>query len=122
MKIPRQFLVKDSKENLHPCPACGFNTLEEICGSFEICRICGWENDPVQLFQLDYRGGANSSSMIEWQQELICDHPADQKAWGEWLRASDWRPINAVDVAKGPAMKERYVADALNAPSESVSC
>jgi len=41
------------------CPACGFQVLAEGYGSYEICEICGWEDDSVQLANPTSGGGAN---------------------------------------------------------------
>ena len=47
-------------------PCCGFVTLDERPpGTYEICRVCGWEDDPVQFADPDYRGGANTDSLRE---------------------------------------------------------
>ena len=51
----------------YPCPACGFLVFEEPPGSYEICPICFWEDDLVQLIWTDYAGGANDPSLIEAQ-------------------------------------------------------
>lgn len=36
-------------------------------GSYDICPICDWEDDPVQLRWPDFAGGANHPSLIEAQ-------------------------------------------------------
>ena len=49
-----------------PCPCCGFVTLdEEPPGTYNICPVCYWEDDPVQFRDPDYRGGANQLSLRE---------------------------------------------------------
>jgi Cysteine-rich CPCC len=49
-----------------PCLCCGHLTLPEPPpGSDEICEVCGWEDDPVQADDPDFRGGANSGSLDE---------------------------------------------------------
>lgn len=35
-------------DDLFPCPICGSKTLSEESGSFDICHICGWEEDGLQ--------------------------------------------------------------------------
>ncbi len=31
------------------CPCCGYLTFtEEVCGTFEICPVCFWEDDNTQ--------------------------------------------------------------------------
>jgi predicted RNase H-like HicB family nuclease len=46
------------------CPVCGERNFEED-NNFEVCDVCGWENDGVQLDDPDYRGGANEKSLNE---------------------------------------------------------
>ena len=70
MKIPDRFL-RDRGEPLgaFPCPCCRFFTLDEQPpGTYQICAMCGWEDDPVQFADPDYRGGANRPSLNEWRQ------------------------------------------------------
>ncbi|WP_111882815.1 CPCC family cysteine-rich protein [Paracidovorax anthurii] len=63
-------MKKSSAEKLNPCPCCEQFTLGEV-GAYEICDICGWEDDPVQSSDPDYAGGANNESLKEargrWQ-------------------------------------------------------
>ena len=48
----------------YPCPCCGFLTLEEEPpGTFDICPVCFWEDDPVQFENPDYPFGANRVSL-----------------------------------------------------------
>lgn len=61
---------------LHPCPCCGFRTLtEEERGGYEICGVCGWEDDFVQFRDPGYRGGANSESLDEARAAFLARHP-----------------------------------------------
>ncbi len=47
-----------------PCPCCGYLTLsEEPPGTFEICDVCGWEDDNTQFSDPEYSGGANRISL-----------------------------------------------------------
>jgi len=50
------------KQTLHTCPLCGSKTITEP-GAYEICPVCGWEDDPVQSKDPDYAGGANTQSL-----------------------------------------------------------
>ena len=43
------------------CPVCGKNELL----LFDVCEECGWENDPVQSDDPEYKGGANEMSLKE---------------------------------------------------------
>jgi len=48
----------------YACPCCGYLTFdEEPPGSFEICPVCGWEDDEVQFCDSTYESGANSVSL-----------------------------------------------------------
>ena len=50
----------------YPCPCCGQYTLTgKPPGTYLICRVCGWEDDPVQFDDPDYTGGANRVSLAE---------------------------------------------------------
>lgn len=43
------------------CPCCG----RTMVGEYDICPVCKWENDPVQLRKPDFQGGANKMSLDE---------------------------------------------------------
>ncbi len=50
----------------YPCRCCGYLTMgSEDTGSFDICPVCGWEDDNVQADSPDRRGGANTISLNE---------------------------------------------------------
>jgi hypothetical protein len=72
MRIPARFLRGDEPpKGGFACPCCGFVTLQEPPpGTYEICRVCGWEDDLVQFRDPDYRGGANSESLNEARAEF----------------------------------------------------
>ncbi len=42
------------------CPCCGIGTVTD---EYDICLVCGWENDPIQNADPDFSGGANKESM-----------------------------------------------------------
>ena len=46
------------------CPVCGKHYFNEA-GAYEICPVCGWEDDPLQRKEPDFKGGANSMSLNE---------------------------------------------------------
>lgn len=62
-------------EELKPmkCPVCGLTTFT-YSNDFDICPVCGWENDGVQLSKPDFEGGANTISLNQarkhWQELL----------------------------------------------------
>ena len=50
------------------CPCCGYDTLtEEPPGTYDLCPICFWEDDPVQYKDPTFKGGANRVSLIQGQ-------------------------------------------------------
>lgn len=52
-----------------PCPCCDSLTLPEPPpGTYFICPVCAWEDDPVQFANPDYVGGANRVSLAEARQ------------------------------------------------------
>ncbi|MBQ7651641.1 MAG: hypothetical protein IJS15_11825 [Victivallales bacterium] len=46
----------------YPCPCCGRKVIENP-GDYEICPVCGWEDDPTQAQDPDFEGGANELSL-----------------------------------------------------------
>lgn len=60
-------------KSVHSCPCCGKYDFSEG-GSYEICPVCNWEDDPVQEEDPIFGGGANTMSLNEarvaWSQGL----------------------------------------------------
>lgn len=55
----------------YACPCCGYLTLTEpASGSYDICSVCFWEDDGVQLRDPDYAGGANRVSLNEGRESF----------------------------------------------------
>jgi hypothetical protein len=52
------------------CPCCGYLTIAEL-GGYEICPVCGWEDDPVQAEDPLYGGGANEESLSEARANFV---------------------------------------------------
>lgn len=56
----------------YKCPCCGFYTFEEEPdGTYYICPVCFWEDDPIQLQDETYEGGANHISLKEARKNYI---------------------------------------------------
>jgi len=54
------------------CPCCGYLTISDRPpGTFEICPVCGWEDDSAQFTNLSLRGGANGVSLAEARQNFL---------------------------------------------------
>ncbi len=50
------------------CPCCGYKTFDvQPDGTYLICPVCSWEDDPIQLANRDYEGGANGVSLRQAQ-------------------------------------------------------
>jgi len=74
----------------YPCPCCGFLVFDDPPGSFDICQVCGWEDDISQL-RFPTMGGA--------QAPLVdCQRAASERsvvASGMNVeRDSAWRPLD----------------------------
>ena len=54
----------------YKCPCCGQKTLDSE-HMFDICSICGWEDDNVQFSNPDLRGGANFFSLNEYRKAYL---------------------------------------------------
>jgi RNAse (barnase) inhibitor barstar len=53
----------------YPCPCCGYIVFLEPPGSYEICPICFWEDDALQLeYATTLAGGANGPTLAEAQE------------------------------------------------------
>lgn len=97
--------MPDSEQ--YTCPCCGYMTLHEPPGSYDICHVCFWEDDPVQLLDPWYAGGANRLSLEQSQQNVAeagaCDENGLAHARG--VQADDrkdpnWRVVNQDDRRK----------------------
>ncbi len=81
----------------YPCPSCGFLIFDEPPGSYDICDICGWEDDHVQLKHPFMRGGANGGSLFDYQQEILKEIPIEVREHSGYVRDSDWYPLRLED-------------------------
>jgi hypothetical protein len=85
------------------CPCCGYMTFNyKPDGSYDICGVCFWEDDPIQLQDPDYEAGANSVSLRQAQRNFLefgaCDRemlhnvrpPAKDEA-----RDKNWKPLDS---------------------------
>jgi hypothetical protein len=91
-----RFWAEDVSIFKWPCPCCRWRTLtEQPPGTYEICEICGWEDDPVQFQDPSYRGGANEPSLVEARANFERSGASDIK------RSPRVRKPTAQDVREG---------------------
>ncbi len=57
-------MKNDKYSTPHTCPVCGKYEFEGY-GSFDVCEVCGWEDDSTQENNPDEDGGANHMSLNE---------------------------------------------------------
>ncbi len=55
----------ENKTSKRKCACCGYYTLTEPAGGFEICPVCFWEDDAVQNSDPEFEGGANKVCLRE---------------------------------------------------------
>lgn len=85
-----------------PCPCCGYLIFDEPPGSYDICEICFWEDDALQLeFATTLDGGANSMTLEDAQKAFAqtTAKSAGRIAYTRAPRPTDrrdpeWRPID----------------------------
>jgi hypothetical protein len=82
-----------AEEASFPCPSCGFEVFSEQPGSYEICDLCGWEDDHVQLRFPAMAGGSNKLSLAEHQMQAIAAYPLNVSLAKGVRRCKEWRPI-----------------------------
>ena len=56
------------------CPCCGKHYFSEE-DSFEICPVCGWEDDKFQRHHPDFDGGANVMSLNQAREAYAAGRP-----------------------------------------------
>lgn len=86
------------KRREHPCPACGFLTFVEPPGSYEICVVCNWENDHVQLRYPLLETGPNANSLVDTQNWVLKHFPLSMTSAGRYRRDPGWRPLSEIEI------------------------
>jgi Cysteine-rich CPCC len=102
-------------EKPYPCPCCGHVMFSEPPGSYDICPICFWEDDPFQLRWPDWAGRANRPSLRQSQRNVEVFGAMEERFVGNVRspgigdRVDDgWRPIDMErDHFEAPAVQER---------------
>jgi hypothetical protein len=84
------------------CPCCGYRTLRERPGgTYNICEVCFWEDDPFQFDNPDYEGGANRVSLRQGQKNFLlfgaCEEDMIKNVRRPNIdepRDTDWKALN----------------------------
>ena len=94
----------------YPCPVCGFIVFDTPSGGYEICDVCDWEDDPVQLEYPCMRGGANGKSFAEAQIGILKKIPIEQRECCGYVRDPKWRPLREGEFKEntGPSGGREY--------------
>jgi hypothetical protein len=86
---------------MYPCPVCGHLTFVEPPGSYDMCEVCGWEDDALQLeFATTLAGGANGVTLAAAQAAFLkVETRMTRKHAGAVFpceREPSWRPIDPI--------------------------
>jgi hypothetical protein len=101
MALPQNIQQPMADKRAWPCPACGHVVFKEPPGSYDICPICYWEDDGMQLASPMSCCGANSVSLHEAQRNFAL-HGAVEKRFAVNVRRagpddrrdSNWQPFD----------------------------
>jgi hypothetical protein len=86
------------------CACCG-NSLSPYLKFFDICDVCGWEDDPIQNDDPDYDGGANHISLNEAKQafsEGKALRPLKKAAYQRWQQQEEAEAALQDDEVENP--------------------
>jgi hypothetical protein len=90
--------VRDAE---YPCPCCGYLMFSGKPGSYDICKICFWEDDEVQLRDVLFAGGANKLSLVDCQRNYATFGACEERfrkhvrrATANDVRDPGWRPVD----------------------------
>jgi hypothetical protein len=65
--------------SLYACPCCGQQTLPER-GAYDICGVCGWEDDGQDDHDADeVRGGPNGTMSLSRARQVFREDEAKRK-------------------------------------------
>jgi Cysteine-rich CPCC len=81
-------------------------TFDEPPGSYDICELCGWEDDHVQLAHPEMAGGANRISLVQAQEKAITEYPLNVWEAKGYQRDSKWRLWSSKDQANAASSPE----------------
>lgn len=106
----------------HPCPACGYYMFSMMNDQGEICLICGWQNDLVDLEEMYRPMGPNHVSLEDAQKSFEKIGVIESRFVGKYgastkkfIRDPKWRPLDRskdkprkIDNSQGINLAEQY--------------
>ena len=86
------------------CPCCGYVVFHQPPGNYEVCPICYWEDDGVQVTDPWFDGGANTPNLVDAQRDFL-RFGAMEERFVEHVRKptrfdrkdARWRPVEESD-------------------------
>lgn len=82
------------------CPCCGYRTLPDGPSAYEVCQVCGWEDDGVSTQRpLIWGGNPNGISLAEAQRRYRrygATYPKDPRSRPprtDEVRDPTWKPV-----------------------------
>jgi Cysteine-rich CPCC len=90
---PEQKLFQAMSDS-YPCPCCGHLVFCEPPGSYEICPICFWEDDVIQLVYPLMDGGANKFCLFKSQKEFARCGACEPRFTRDVRRADSDEPLD----------------------------
>ena len=95
---------------LYPCPCCGYFVFTEAPGSYDICGVCGWEDDLSQL-RFVTSSGANAP-LVKCQRDFAeprdWERPPYSPEESGFVRDPGWRPLNLERDLEVPVSGKEY--------------
>lgn len=105
---------------LYPCPSCGFRVFEQPAGSLDLCPVCGWQDDLVQMKYPRLRGASNRSSLSQYQASVLRELPWAVRQIHRYHHDPHWRPLTPQDlgvIEYQPKSRLEYIQHTLHPAS-----
>jgi hypothetical protein len=94
-----------------PCAACGFVVFFSPGGGYEVCPVCDWEDDEIQLRFPGLAVGANQKCLYDHQGDFLSRVPPEITEYGGRSRDLEWRPLKVDErtvPSEGPQSGREY--------------
>jgi hypothetical protein len=92
-------MITEHKTPKYTCPCCGYITLVNGPGLYDVCPICYWEDDISQL-RFPTTIGANKVSLLDAQRNFVSIGAVEEhfsthvrRPTSEDRRDPSWRPL-----------------------------